>query len=275
MSIINLPNGIGETLGDSLVVNKPLEVSGNIWYVSSVSGADAASPKGQNKQAPLATLGQARTNAANGDIIVLLADHSEGFAAVLTIAKSLTIVGAGSSGGKPTVRLLNKQVAGDMLSFTGPAVQLRNIYFPENDVTNSGNRVVTSSSAIFRMEGCFFECGGKDEGAAMSVGDGVVDIRNTTFEVTSLDNTDQPGIALDNAEGALNTLQMDGVVFDGGVAGFSDYFAMDMSVNTLTRIWAENISLLNGADLKIPEAAQGYVNARTSTGAGRIDWCDI
>ena len=45
--------------------------------MDSATGSDAASPAGKDRIKPLATLAQACTNAATGDIIVCLAGHAE------------------------------------------------------------------------------------------------------------------------------------------------------------------------------------------------------
>ena len=274
MAIINLPNGVGATLGDSLVVNSPLEFNGNIWYVDSATGADAASPKGRNRNAPLATLDQAVTNSAAGDMIVLMDGHAETITSAVAVNKSLTIVGAGQSSGKPTVKLTNNQAAGAVLTCTGSDVQVRNIWFPTNTQACSARRVTTSGGNYFRMIGCYFEFGANDDASGLGLAGTTVEIRNTTFVVTATDNTAQPDTAVD-LSGTVSAIIMEGVVFDGGEAGFSDYFAMDLSDSAVTSFYLENLSLLNGADIKVLAASEGYVNVGTSGGGARVDWCGI
>lgn len=277
MTIINLPNGAGETTGDSLVTNSPLEYSGIIWYVSSLLGTDAVSPKGQNRNAPLATLGQANTNAASGDMIVLMAGHAETLTSTITVSKNLIIVGAGTTGSKPSVKLTNNQASGALLHFTGAYYELRNVWFPTNTVANDiamVRSVVTESGLV---KGCYFEFDANDDAPGISFGGGGShSFRGTTFIVTGTNRADQPFCAVQNAEAVTTPLaDFEGTIFDGGVAGFSNFFALDLSINAVTRITAEGVSALNGADLKIPEATNGYLNVGTSTGAARVDWCDV
>ena len=47
MAITTLPNGIGQSLWDSLATAEPLSISGNVWYVHSTTGTDGASPAGR------------------------------------------------------------------------------------------------------------------------------------------------------------------------------------------------------------------------------------
>ena len=62
------PNGLGQSLGDTLATTYPLHMSGQVWYVLSTTGVDAASPRGLDATRPLATFGQAYSNASNNDI---------------------------------------------------------------------------------------------------------------------------------------------------------------------------------------------------------------
>lgn len=278
MSVIHLPNGIGDILGDRLVTTSPLEVNGNVWYVDSATGSDAASPAGQNRQAPLATLGQANTNAATGDIIVLMDGHAETFTSELTITDDLTIVGAGSSGGLPTVKLTNNSAAAAMLGIQSQNYcQIKNIWFEEQSQACSAGKVRIAgafSTGTIVVDGCYFEGGEHDDDWQIEITQGgVVLVKNTTFISTSTTIATQPKGAIGTESGStLRAVVLDGAIIDGGTVGWSNYHAIELVNQQPTMVIGESISLLRGSDVEIHSSAIGYFNASTQTGACRIDW---
>lgn len=265
-----LPNGIGETVGDNLVLCKPLQLSGNIWYVCSIGGLDAASPAGKSKEHPLATLAQAVTNAADDDVIVLLTGHSESIAAVVTIAKRLTIVGVGTSGGLPSVQLTH--VFGGfaiMLAVTATNVELRNIRFTGHSTFPRVN--VAAAATMFRATGCYFECEAQDAAGSLALAAGADQVRlaNCTFISTG----GALGLPMDGLKitaGAVTNLELYGCVFSDGAAGFTT--AAFNATQNVTKLKAEGLSLLMGALLALTAGSTGYVNVQTSTGNGRVSW---
>lgn len=279
MPIIHLPNGLGESLGDNLASEKPIEVQNNVWYVSSASGIDAVSPAGQNRTAPLLTVGQAVTNAASGDVIVLAADHNETITATIVANKNLTIVGSGKSLGYPTAKLTNNQAAGTIFAVTAANFfHLRNIWFCAEAQANADGKVtLASATGTHQITDCYFECSTLDDGPAVQLGSVSCIIRNTTFKSTPGINIAalRPHSALSSVVGpaSFRSLIMDGVVLDGNVAGWSSYFALNLSIGTYpSSIAIENLSLLNGSDVRIHSSAVGYINVSTNTGGCRVDW---
>lgn len=267
---ITYGNGAGEALGDTLAICKPLIATGNIWYVNSAGGVDAASPAGQNREKPLATIQQAFTNALANDIIILMTGHTQTFTAFVSVPNGVTVVGAGSSGGKPTVKLFNNSAAGAQVNL-GSNSELRNIWFPSNLQTNAANRVTTGGDG-FRVIGCYFECGATDNAAALNVASGNFGrIVNSTFISTATLVTAQPSSAI-TVTNPVSDLELDGVVFSSGTVGFSNYRAFDGSSSAITRIRATNISQLLGADVKLNAASTGYWNSSVVTGGARLDW---
>src|SRR5689334_19357234 len=96
------PNGVGGSTGASLATAAPLYASGQVWYVSSTTGVDGASPAGLDRVKPLATLAQAYTNAAAGDFIVCLSGHVETLTSAQTIGKAdIKLVGEGTGSSRP------------------------------------------------------------------------------------------------------------------------------------------------------------------------------
>ena len=271
MAIISLPNGIGADLGDALATAEPLLVNGDVWYVDSSNGDDTYD--GRDRIKPFATLGQAVTDSSAGDIIVLKDGHAETLTAAIAVNKNLTIVGAGQSDGKPTVKLTNNQAAGEMLTITGSYVQVLNIWFEEQAKTCSEAKI-SADCTHFRMRGCYLECDGNSGDSALKLAGTVVEIRNTTIISTATALTAQP-LAAVLVTGALGSLITDGFVVDGGTVGWSRYHGIDISAATITMMYLEGLSLLRGTDLKALEASGGYINAATVSGGARIDWCDI
>jgi hypothetical protein len=267
------PNGIGGTLGDQLDTCKPLITSGNVWYVSSLIGTDAASPAGQNREKPLATIAQAITNATANDIIVCLQGHTQTLTGTTTFAKALTIIGEGTVSGKPGVSFLMNSAALDLFSFTSSGCELRNIYFPEAVQTCSGNKV--NVAATLRVVGCYFECGAKDTGVGVYfavTGASNTRVDSTTFISTATLRTAQPLAAIKaNGGFALNLVELNDVVVSAGTVGFSNYAAIDFASPTaMTLFRVTNLSLLLGADMEVTSAWTGYVNNQLSTGGSRV-----
>lgn len=267
------PNGIGGSLGDSLVSQKPLLATGNVWFVSSLIGVDAASPAGQNREKPLATLAQAVTNAADNDIVVFLSGHTQALTAVQALSKRLCLIGEGSTAGVPTVSFtLNAAGNPSMFTVSGGAVELRNIKIGSNAQANTAARIAVTGSE-FRMRGCYVECNGFDEGPALSMATGAdrALIENSTFISTATSLTDQPESAIKTLN-ALADIELRGLVLSGGACGFSNYYAFDGSAAAITRLKCESLSLLLGADFRLHASTTGWVSAPTCTGGSRLVW---
>jgi hypothetical protein len=271
--MINLPNGTGETLGDTLATCSPIQVSGNVWYVNSVGGVNGASPAGKDKQKPLATLAQAQTNAADGDIVYLLSGHTETLVAALSISKKLTIVGTGSASGKPTVKLYNNSAAAGLLSIASANVELRNIWFPENVQSNTATaKVAVTNVNGFRCVGCYFEAGAFDQNDQLGIAgtSSTLRIVNTTFISTATVVATRPAAALDFS-GTCSDADLSGCVFSDGTVGFSS--SSLLISGTVTRLKGEALSFLLGADADFSAGTvTGWVNAQTHTGGGSVRW---
>lgn len=276
MTSISYPNGCGQALGDYLATTKPLQASGNIWFVNSATGTDGASPAGKSDANPLATLTQALTNSADDDIIILMDGHTETSTADAdwTTTKRVAIVGAGSSAGYPTVKLTcGNAGTGAFLYFNGTFGQLRNVWITTRAVANTGPRVKIGTAANnCSLIGCYFECGATDTGPALSVGSvATMRIVNTTFKSIATLRSAQPESAI-KLTGTNVNMQLTGLVLDGGTVGFSNFYAFDSGSNAITHLEAEGISLLRGADMKLASATTGWVNIAESSGGSRVDW---
>lgn len=275
MSVQYYPNGIGGTVGDSLDTCKPLQTTGNVWYVSSLIGTDAASPAGQNREKPLATLAQAVTNASNDDIIVFLQGHTQTLTARQDFAKRLILIGEGTTAGKPGVSFICNQAANNLFAIGAGGVELRNIYFPANAQANSGSKISVSAADV-KIRGCYFDCGPTDLAPIVSIttGGDRINFENTTFISTATTTAAQPFAAVvAAAASAVTGLTMFGVTVSAGTVGFSNYAAIDLSpAATMAQVKMEQMSLLLGADINMGAVATGRVNVQLATGGSRVAW---
>lgn len=273
MSGLMWPNGFGETTGDALASTLPFyQAFGNdVWFVCSLNGTDGASPAGKNKEKPLATLGQANTNAASGDIIVLLTGHTETFTAALTITKSLTIIGCGTTSGKPSPQLKNNSAAASMvtLATANIDVEFRNVYFPAQVQSNSATKFNYTAGSL-RMEGCYCEASGNDTAAVITLPTSGIerfDFINSTMVSTGSSTSSQPlrGISGTSITGHV---RLDGAVFDDGTYGWSGDTALLISQGSTGGVRGTGVSLLRGASIAISN--RSWVQVGTATGGGRV-----
>lgn len=268
-----LPNGIGEPLGDQLVLAKPLWSTGRVWYVDSATGNDAVGTLGLARERPLATLGQAVSNASAGDIIVLLATHNETLTGTLNISKRLSIIGAGSSAGQPTARLRINHSNAPLLFINADDVELRNILFPPNVQANVASRIKVQNKG-FRMYGCRLECGATDLLTALEISVNAYQarLRSNVFVSVATSATAVPGSGLLMLPTTQAGLEMEDCVFDNGPHGFeagSGHYAAYLAGK---RLRVQGLSLLRGADVFVNPASTGWINAQETTGGAVIDW---
>lgn len=267
-------SGIGETLGDPLAVNPPFMTKGAVWFVCSVNGTDAGGTAGKDKQKPLKTLAQAQTNASAGDTVFLLNGHAETYTTSLSISKQLYIVGTGLVSGKyPGASFTINAASADAFVLSAAGTQLRNIYFPQSSQSNSfsaGGKVVVETTDCL-IAGCYFEMGALDQGA------GLIDavaaptrlrVENCTFISTATSTATRPIYGM-SVQQTVSDVAVIGSVFNDGTVGFSTA-ALDMSGPTVTRIRAENISLLQGADFLIASASTYLIGGVVEMGGGGI-----
>lgn len=270
------PSGLGEVLGDTLVTTRPLQMSGFAWFVNSTIGVDAASPAGRDRQKPLATVTQAHTNAADGDIIVLESGHSETVTGPITITKRVIVAGGGSSAGIPSVNFTINAAASALFILNVDNVELRNLWIKAALQSNTGgvNGKISIAGANCRLTGLYIESSGNDQfsgGAVRLIGANTCRIANTTFISTATAVATRPTAGLLIASTAAD-LELYGVTFNDGTVGYSSA-AFDGTAAAATRLRGESISMLNGADALLSFATTtGYMNVATSTGGGKVSW---
>lgn len=262
-------NGVGGTSGSTLATVSPLYTSGEIWYLHSPSGSDAASPRGKERIRPLATLAQALTNAGNNDIIVAMSGHTETLAAITTIAETgLSIIGEGTGSSRPQ---FIRNVNDELFDITGAGVMLDNLYFPASTTATALGKVrCATAGCIFRN--LYFEASTSDDGPQLEfiTGAGQALVEGCTFISTAASPADQPatGIQITNA---MSDLWMDQVILDGGSSGWANPYAL-VGTGAVTRLRCTNLDLLRDSDVTLATGTVGYVHVRTKSGSARVVW---
>jgi hypothetical protein len=263
-------NGIGGTAGAALALLSPLYSSGDIWYVLSTTGSDAAAPRGKERIRPLATLAQACTNAAAGDIIVCLSGHTETLTSGQTFSEAnQLILGEGSGSSRPKFTRGADIV---MFNVTAAGVQINNIYFPATTVASTSSRV-KFAGVRNELVGCYFECGTLDNGAALETVTGAsqVGITGTNYFVsTSTSVASQPSNAV-TVTNAITDLEIETLVLDGGTSGWAQPYAMNIA-GAVTRLRVANLDLLGDSDVTIATGTTGHLHVRNKSGSARVVW---
>lgn len=266
---ITLPNGIGETLGDTLVTSSPIYTSNRIHYVHSGTGADSAG-YGETKTKPYATLAYAVASGnpalAGGDIVVLLDGHEEEVAATIDIAQAVLVVGAGETDGEPTVVFTNGGVTSYVITLTAAEAELRNIKFEAFGTSQSDNQVNVAASDC-RIIGCVFEASGNNGAASLLIASSLTTIvKNCTFESTATAANSLPTVGL--SCGASGILFLENCVFENGTYGYGTA-AMTCSGD----LRGEGNSFLNDARLELSDSADVILAGGTLSGG--IQWVEV
>jgi hypothetical protein len=261
-------NGTGESLGERMATAKPLWSSGTIWYVSSNGGIDGGG--GHDRERPLATLGQAITNAVDGDMIVLMPGHTETIAALVP-TKSLLIVGAGKVGADPSV-VLDCGAAGG-LQFTNAASagsQVRNVRFKSSDPAFASDFVRVGQSAQSVLD-CYFEVAPNNAwGSLISAATTGCRFERCKFvsHGTGYDLRPQYGLRTTSLQTDLSIVDCE---FDSGAYGFSQR-ALALLTAAHVRLRLEGVTLRGGADCEITSTATGWLNVNALSGGSRFTW---
>lgn len=263
-------NGLGESLGgDPLAGQRPIYASGNVWWVNSATGTDAGGTAGQDQQKPLATIVQANTNASDGDVIVLQSGHTETLTVALSL-KGLTVVGIGTTSGKPAAQIKINAAASTALQFATTGGQIHNVYFPAsvqvNTTANGKLRLTTTGCAVY---GCYFEASANDQLPQLSL-DATGRIDGCTFVSTATSTASRPLKGL-GSTGALADLIVVDCIFDDGSVGFTSP-ACDLSAAAVTRLRAWGNSLLRGAEASINSGSTGFFIPATTTLGAKVTW---
>ena len=266
------PNSIGLGIsGDYLAGLPNLATTGQVWYVDSASGADDVSPRGLSPEYPLATLDQAVTNSATGDIVVLKSTHDETLTAQITMTKRLTIVGLGSSSGVPLACLTNNVAGNNMLEYSSAPWEIRNVRFKEDGASATLAKLKLGTDC--KVDGCLFEVGDDDPQAYAAVEMGTssaIHIVDSTFRSVGTDATTPPGPLITSLVVTDTLIQR--CTFSAGITGFYGNSGYGVYLNaTMVNLVLEDLTL-QGCDIYVASASTGRYNVVSSTGSARVEW---
>lgn len=262
--------GFGGSSGASWATLSPVYTSGNVWFVNSVTGTDAASPRGKDRSTPLATLNQAHTNAANNDVIVLMSGHSETVTAVVTLSKTgVVYLGEGTGSSAPT---FTRNVDTNGIVFSGAGCWVENLRFATDGALalTTGDRVVISGNSV-KMVNCYFAltAASVTTTAALVVSNGVTNLY--IGGGTQFVNSGATLIGGLSASGATD-VELDDVTFDGGTAGWGSGINA-ASFGAVARLRVRNVDLLNGSEFNLGTTATvGIAHIRNKGGSARFVW---
>lgn len=209
------------------IVNGPnFACSGTVWWVDSATGSN--SNAGTEPHQPFATLAAALAaqTAANGDIIVLFANHTEtvGTSSVsfYTPGADTKIFGLGSGNTRPQFTLIPDATTPlvnptRLFNLSASGVELHGIRFNASTVAHTD--LIAMSSDSQQVEGCSFTCGAYD-------GSTIVLTNAKGFRITSCDFTVSaagPVYGIRWGDGGVYVASyyysdIDGCTFDGGAA---------------------------------------------------------
>lgn len=272
MAAIFHPAGFGGSLGAELAIVSPVHTTGACWFVHSSTGSDAVSPAGKSREAPLATLGQAQTNAAAGDVIVLLSGHTETLAVKITLSKAgLVILGEGQGSNQPSFA---RSADVNTIDVTGAAIRLENIRFLTDTTAGfTADRVLISANGVI-LRGCYFAGSATDSVAPMlAVANAVTNLTidgGSYFVASGTSKTATTFRAL-----AFNGTATDVEIRDVTVSGDASYGWLSTAISSagaITRLRAKDVDLLYGSDVVFAANTVGYLHVRAESGHPRIEW---
>lgn len=256
-------DGAGGSTGADLAVLKPTYTSGNYWYVHK-SGTDAAGTAGQERSKPLATTGQALTNASAHDTIVFLSGHTESISSGLNFNKAgLKFVSEGLGAQRATFTMA---YSGYLFQMTAAGQLIDNCYFTASTGTPSG--IINVSAADCVVSNCLFEQGVNDTTRALSFTTGAASCKVLGSQFVATAAGAACGIEVVNA---ITGLTMDSVTFDAGSTVWSNPYAFKGSA-AITALRATRIYQLNGSHVLIPTGSSGSLHQGGSSGNSRVDW---
>lgn len=232
-------------------------------------GVDAATPQGQDRVKPLATLAQAHTSAAVGDVIVLMSGHAETLSAAQVFSKAGVVVVSEGSGKNRARFTRNGDI--NMFDVTAAGVAFWNIYFVASAAVSVRSRLRVAGAAPTLRES-FFECGPNDTGPAFETvtGSSSVRVEDTQFLSTGTALTAQPHSAIKVTD-ALTDLRLESVSISGGTVGWSNQYAF-VGAGAITRLRAFDLDLLDDSDMSLVTGTTGYITLRYKTGSARVIW---
>lgn len=264
-----LPNGFRQ-VGDALLADGEIYLSTAPIYVHYGTGDDANG--GFDELNPKKTL-ESAVSVISDDctIIVLLPGHDEPLAAgIQNNVSGTTIVGCGTSGGKPSCRIYQNASGPFIVMRMSEVTYLRNIWFDGTTLGATQTEMVTMSVPYAEMRGCLVSAGYRDH-IGVDINSNLVTVRDTKVESTGTGVTTRAsrGILIDS-EGNVSDIDIRGCELSNGEGGFTDVALH--SQDAVPRLYMISVTLSFGADVTINSLATGIVNPETATGSSLVTW---
>lgn len=262
-----LPLGFRQT-GDAMLADTEFYTTGDIFYVHYGTGDDANA--GTDELAPKKTVASALSVLATGcDIIVLLPGHDEAIAATVFMnSDGVTVVGCGTSDGKPTCKLHSDNA--DPIVSMETISYLRNVWLYDVASESGPESLVDVTASYCEIRGCYMV---PTVNSVVGVAgmNSYVTYRETSFVSGGSAVASRPAIGLQlTIVGSLNDIDVRGCVFSNAEHGFSsDAFHDAVGV---TRLYVIAMSQLYGADVTITASATGIINPEHSSGSASVTW---
>lgn len=263
MATKHFENGIvGTTEDGDALITSDIFVTGVVYYVDSASGNDANA--GTNRNAPLATLAQAITNATanNGDIIILEEGHAETSASSIAMSKAgISVLGLGAGSTKPAFTV-NGNV--DLIAITGARCRIYNLRFPVGTAAHTSRIDVGAAGCL--IQDCDFSCGANDL-ESITIPDAGDDctIDGCTFTITA----DGPDAAIEVESATALGLKVTDCTFDGGDYDF-DAAAINSGVAHTEFLYLDN-TLANKASIIHTAASKGLCSGTVAGDGSRVE----
>ncbi len=148
---------VSTTAGADEFISNDIIITGNVYYVYSVSGSDS---NDGSENYPLATLSAAQALATdnNGDVIIVKSGHTETISSAITISKAVKYYGLGTGSSRPKFTCA---AAIKLFDVSARGVEINNFYFPKG--TTTGNTARIDAYAGLKIKNCYFECGQYDQ----------------------------------------------------------------------------------------------------------------
>jgi hypothetical protein len=240
------------TSGADSFIQNDLITTGAVIWVDSVNGSDSNSGL---EQKPLATLGQAITNATanNGDIIVIKSGHTQTLTSSITVNKAgLKIFGIGSGSSAPQFTV---NAAIDGINITANNVEINNLYFPAGTTATNTARINIDAASVL-IKACTFLCGAYDSDTITITSNGLyAKVESCSFTVTALGPV--RGISIESASAA--GIWMKSLSFNGGTNLNWSTAAISSTVAHLNYKY-DTITLTNYAGISHSGNAKGLMS---------------
>lgn len=235
-----------------------VNTTGEVFYVCNsttvVPGGIGGSNgnDGKSPQEPLADIDYAisRCTASRGDTIIVMPNHSETLASVITAdIIGINIVGFGEGTLRPQITC---NFVGDAITVTAANVSIYNLYF--NEATAAATASINIAAANTKVQGCRFDVGANDVEAITVASGSNSKISGNEFITTA----NGPDAAIE-IETAVANLQVIGNFFDGGsVTNAWDAGAINSGqTHTLCLVAWNQFSY--GSGINFTAAATGFI----------------